>query len=63
VTDDYQRSSALSQVAGAFAQLHSYREARLIADRDTSSSDKLSAYAAILREYTVQHHPELGRFF
>ncbi len=61
IADDQEKSQALSAIAMAYAKLHSYRRARLVADQCTSSDDKLSAYAVILREYTVQYHPELAK--
>jgi hypothetical protein len=60
---DSGRSEAFSEVAMAYAQLHDYRRARLTADLCTSSPDKLTAYAAIVREYSIQHHPELAKSF
>jgi hypothetical protein len=63
IADDRDRSRAFANVAEAFARAHSYRQARLTAERCTSSEDKLSSFAAILREYTIQHHPESAKAF
>jgi energy-coupling factor transporter ATP-binding protein EcfA2 len=63
IADDQKRSQAFATVAQAFARAHAYRQARLTAERCTSSEDKLSAFAAILREYTIQHHPESAKAF
>jgi tetratricopeptide (TPR) repeat protein len=63
IPDDTKKSGAFLTVATAFARIHSYRQARLTGERCTSSGDKLSASAAILREYTIQHHPELAKLF
>jgi len=63
IADDRDRSRAFANVAEAFARVHSYRQARLTAERCTSSEDKLSSFAAILREYTIQHHPESAKAF
>lgn len=63
IADDRDRSHAFSSVAEGFARAHAYRPARLTAERCTASEDKLSAYAAILREYTIQHHPESAKLF
>jgi len=48
-TDDRGRSVAYAQIAGAFAELRLFREARLAADRCANSTDRLGAYAIILR--------------
>jgi hypothetical protein len=50
-------------LALAYAKLHSYRRARLTANLCTTSTDKLAAYAAIVREYSIQRHPELAKSF
>lgn len=63
IPDDSRKSDAFLTVATAFARIHSYRRARQTAELCTSSDDKLSASAAILREYTLQHHPELASSF
>ena len=63
IADDTKRSGAFLTLAAALARVHSYRQARLIAERCTSTDDKLSASAAILREYTIQHHPESAKAF
>jgi hypothetical protein len=63
IGDDAKRSEAFLAVATAFARCHSYRQARLAADRCTGSKDKLDASAAILREYTIQHHPDSAKAF
>jgi tetratricopeptide (TPR) repeat protein len=63
ITDNNQRSDAFSRLASAYAKLHSYRQARLAADLCNSSDDKLTAYAVVVREYSIQHHPELAKSF
>jgi tetratricopeptide (TPR) repeat protein len=63
IADDQDRSHAFSTVADGFARAHAYRQARLTVERCTTSEDRLSAYAAILREYTIQHHPESAKLF
>jgi hypothetical protein len=63
IADDAKRSDAFLAVATAFARSHSYRQARLTADRCTGSKDKLDASAAILREYTIQRHPDSAKAF
>jgi hypothetical protein len=37
--------------------------ARLIVDRGVTSSERLSGEAAILREYTINTHPETAKLF
>jgi tetratricopeptide (TPR) repeat protein len=63
ITDDEDRSKALSTIAQAYAKLHSYRRARSVVDQCTQSNDKLAVYAAILRAYTLHRHPELATLF
>ena len=63
ITDDAGRSEAFSTLAQAHAKLHSYSQARSVADQCTQSDDKLAVYAAILREYTLHRHPELAKLF
>src|SRR5271157_5797212 len=60
IPNDTQRLSALADVARVEALLHSYRRARLLVE-PCLSEDKLSAYAAILTEYTKQRNPALGK--
>ena len=55
ITNDADKSKAFANVAKGLAQLHLYRQARELVDQNnTSSSDKLKAYAAILREYAIE---------
>ena len=56
-TDDRGRSVAYAQIASAFAELRLFREARLAADRCGSSTDRLEAYAAILRSFAMGTGP------
>jgi tetratricopeptide (TPR) repeat protein len=63
ITNDEEKSAQLANLAKGLAKVHSYKQARETADRCTSSSDKLTAYAAILREYHLQHHPEDAKLF
>jgi hypothetical protein len=63
IFDDASRSDSLHQLAVICARLHLYREARRQADRCSSSSDRLTAYTAILREYHIERNPSLARLF
>ncbi|HEX4950942.1 MAG TPA: TIR domain-containing protein [Blastocatellia bacterium] len=49
---DDRRSKAYSEIAQALAKLSNYQRAREIAALCSNSDDKLSAYAAILQEYS-----------
>jgi hypothetical protein len=51
------------KLAEAFAHIRSFREARLTAEGCMSSTGQLRVYTAILREYTIQHHPESKTYF
>ena len=63
IPDDTGKSKSLSELAAVLAQAHSYREARLAAELSTLSTDKIDAFAAILREYTIQRYPERAKLF
>jgi hypothetical protein len=63
ITNDDRKSAALSKLAAVLAQAHSYRDARLTADLCSLSPDRITAYAAILREYTIQQHPDRAKLF
>jgi hypothetical protein len=63
VFDDEQRSSSLRDVAIILARLHSYRAAREAAEQCSTSSDRLAAYTAILREYHIERDPSLAKLF
>ena len=63
ISDDDDRSEALSTLGQAYARLQSYRQARSMADQCTKSDHKLAVYAAILREYSIHRHPELATLF
>jgi tetratricopeptide (TPR) repeat protein len=64
VTKEIDRSKALANVATGLARLHFYRQAReLVDNNNTSAADKLTAYAAILREYHLKDHPEDAKLF
>jgi len=56
-------SLSLQVVAEAFARIHAYRQARLTAEQCTSFNEKLEAVTAILREYTIEHHPEAAKLY
>jgi tetratricopeptide (TPR) repeat protein len=60
---DVPRSRALRRLAVILARLHSYRVARETADQCFSSSDRLAAYTAILREYHIERDPNLAQLF
>ena len=62
IYDEVKRSATLSPLAEVLAKLRSYSKAREIADQCSKSSDRLAAYTAILREYTIEHNPNLAEF-
>jgi len=62
-TKNSEKSARLSAVAIGLARLHHYRLARETADLCVSSSDKLAAYTAIFREYTIMRNPNLETLF
>jgi hypothetical protein len=62
VTTDEGKSARLADVAIGLSKLHFYKLARETVDR-CSSSDKLAAYTAILREYHIEHHPDQAKLF
>jgi len=53
----------LRHFGGSDRLRHFFLRARVTADRCSSSEDRLSAYAAILRFYTFQRHPGAGSAF
>ncbi len=53
-TDDRGQSVAYAQIAAAFAELGWLRQARLAAERCTSSTDRLSAFEQILKRSRLQ---------
>src|SRR5262245_44523603 len=57
-----QKSPILAMIAEGLARLHYYRQARETVDR-CSSSDKLAAYTAILREYHIERRPDQAKLF
>jgi KaiC/GvpD/RAD55 family RecA-like ATPase len=63
VFDDEQRSWSLRDLTVILARLHSYRAAREAAEQCSSSSDRLAAYTAILREYHIERDPSLAQLF
>jgi hypothetical protein len=63
VFDDEQRSWLMRDLAVILARLHSYRAAREAAEQCSSSSDRLAAYTAILREYHIERDPSLAQLF
>lgn len=63
VFDDKERSELTRRLAVILARLHSYRAARETAEQCASSSDRLAAYTAILREYHVERDPGLAQLF
>jgi tetratricopeptide (TPR) repeat protein len=64
ISEEYARSAALANVATGLAKLHLYRQARELVDlNNTSAKDKLTAYAAILREYYIELHPNQAKLF
>ncbi|MFN7927040.1 MAG: TIR domain-containing protein [Blastocatellia bacterium] len=63
VADDEERSEGYAGLAIAQAKLQKYYLARLDAERCARSIDKLAAFAAILREFSVARNPDLIRFF
>ncbi len=60
---DDQRSEVMRHLAVILARLHSYRDARETAEQCSSSSHRLAAYTAILREYHIERDPGLARLF
>jgi len=62
-THDETKSAILADIAKGLAKLHLYKLAREMANLCTSSSDKLAAYTAILREYHIRHHPDQAKLF
>lgn len=63
VADDEERSEGYAGLAIAQAKLQKYHLARLDAERCARSSDKLAAFTAILREFSVARNPDLIKFF
>jgi hypothetical protein len=63
VFDDEERSDMMGRLAVILARLHSYRAARETAEQCSSSSYRLVAYTAILREYHIERDPGLARLF
>jgi tetratricopeptide (TPR) repeat protein len=61
VADRFVDARAYSQVAAAFARLHDYRQARLAAEKCRLSGERVSSFAAILREYMAERQPELRK--
>jgi hypothetical protein len=57
------KSEGFADVAKAYASAHLYRQARLTAERCADAGNQLSAYAAILREYTIQARPDVAKLF
>jgi hypothetical protein len=58
-----EKSLRLASVAMGLARLHQFRLAREAADRCASWGDKLAAYTAIFREYTIGRNPQLRSLF
>ncbi|MGE0127429.1 MAG: TIR domain-containing protein [Blastocatellales bacterium] len=63
VTGGASKSERLAAVAEGLAKLHYYKLARETANLCASSSDKLAAYTAILREYYIERHPDQAKLF
>jgi hypothetical protein len=63
VTKDLERSPRLAAVAIGLAKLHHYSLAHETANLCASSSNKLAAYTAILREYLIERNPNLEKLF
>jgi tetratricopeptide (TPR) repeat protein len=57
------KSFALSEVAKGLARLSDFRLARQAVQSEASSSDKLTAYIVIMREYAIEQDPSLAKFF
>lgn len=62
-SDDGSRSTAFSRVVPVLAMLGMFRLARECADKCNFSSQRLSAYAAILLEYTKLKNPTVAKLF
>jgi hypothetical protein len=63
IFDDQRRSEVMRHLAVILARLHSYRAARETAEECSSSSDRLAAHTAILREYHIERDPSLAHLF
>jgi hypothetical protein len=63
IFNDQERSKAFRHLASILARLRFYRAARETAEECSGSSDRLSAYTDVLREYHIERNPGLAQLF
>lgn len=63
IYDEDNRSEVAVELSKILARLKRFHEAREVADKYARSSQRLSAYTAILREYHIERNPDLADVF